>query len=58
MDLDDERTMEGIPITEEVPSQPNENDNFASHFALFNTQLDSMDAHLLSHGEQFGVLSK
>lgn len=41
---------------EEIPFQSNENDDLASYFAQPNTHLDSMNAQMLSYGEQIRVL--
>lgn len=55
-DEDSERTMEDVPIHEEIPSYLNVNDDLASNFALLNICLDSMDTQMMSYGEQIRVL--
>lgn len=51
-----ERTIKAGPIHEEIPSQQNKNVDLTSHFAQLHTRLDSMDAQMMSYGEQIGVL--
>lgn len=51
LELDDDRHMEVVPIDKEIPSQLNEFESLADHFARLNTQLDSIDARLISYGE-------
>lgn len=54
---DDKRAMKDAPIFEEIPSQLNEPNSLANYFARLNTGLDSMDARLISYGEQFYMIN-
>lgn len=49
--------MVDVPIAKEIASQLNEPDSLADHFAWLNSRLDSMNARLISYGEQFSMLN-
>lgn len=54
MESDDKRQMEDFPIVEETQFQPNKIDSLTDQFAWFSTQLDCINAWMISCNEQFG----
>lgn len=49
--------MEDVHMVEEIPSQSNECGCLVDHFACLNTTVNSLDARLISYGEQFNMIN-